>query len=319
MPLKKNQSHVAVAGSLALDTVMDFPGRFSNHIIPGKIHDLNLSFSLNRLSPGFGGTAGNIAYNLALLQGRSSILTAVGSDFSVYRRHLQAHKIGLSGLVIDRRDRCASAFIMTDKDDNQIAGFYPGSSALPSFSRLAKQNISLVIISPDAKARMLAAQVWAKTRKLPYIFDPGQQVISFSAVELKKMIKDAFLVIGNDYEVEIMRRALKVKNISKIAPQCPLIITKGVQGSEIIVASQKILISAVPAIKAIDPTGAGDAYRAGLIKGLLADLSLEKSAKLAATVAVYAVEHQGTQNHRFTLKSLLRRYHQHFGENIKLT
>ncbi|MDD3285789.1 MAG: carbohydrate kinase family protein [Patescibacteria group bacterium] len=317
MPLKSS-SLVAVAGSLAVDMVMDFPGRFSDYIIPGKIHDLSLSFSLDKIRPGFGGTAGNIAYNLALLKERSSILTAVGSDFGVFRRHLQAYRIDLSGVSVNRRDRCAAAFIMTDKSDNQIAGFYPGPTVLPNFSRLDKKEISLLIISPDAKERMIAAQSWAKKRKLPYIFDPGQQVISFSAAELKKMIHDSILVIGNDYETEIMKRQLKVKSLFHVSPKHPLIITKGAQGSEILELGRKISITALPALKAIDPTGAGDAYRAGLIKGLQSGLTLEKAAKLAATVAVYAVESQGTQNHKFTLNGLLRRYQRHFGETLTL-
>lgn len=319
MPFESNKRLVAIGGSLAFDCIMNFPGRFSDHIIPGKIHDLNLGFSLDQLNTGFGGTAGNIAYNLALLQERSAVLTAVGADFFSYRQHLSFFKVNLHGLTVDRKERCAAAFVMTDKTDNQIAGFYPGSSALPAFTKLNPASIAYVIIAPDAKARMLAVQAWARQKKLPYIFDPGQQVISFSSVELRKMIHSAFLVIGNDYEIEIMRRALAVASPKKISPKQSLIITKGAQGSEIISQGRSIQIAAVKTETALDPTGAGDAYRAGLIKGLLVGLNLEQAAKLAATVAVYAVEKKGTQNHYFKLSGLKRRYRQHFGETLILS
>lgn len=319
MPFKSNKRLVAIGGSLAFDCVMNFSGRFSDHIIPGKIHDLNLSFPLSQLNTGFGGTAGNIAYNLALLQERSAVLTAVGADFFSYRQHLNLFKINLRGLAIDRKERCAAAFIMTDEADNQLAGFYPGSSALPNFAKLNPASIAYAIIAPDAKARMLAVQEWAQQKQLPYIFDPGQQVINFSSVELRKMIRSAFLVIGNDYEIEIMRRALAAASPKAINPKQSLIITKGAQGSEIISQGRSILIGAVKTETALDPTGAGDAYRAGLLKGLLAGFNLEQAAKLAATVAVYAVEKKGTQNHYFKLSGLKNRYRRHFGETLILS
>jgi adenosine kinase len=319
MSLKKTKSSVAVAGSLAFDCVMNFPGRFSAHILPGKIHDLNVSFSLDRLSTGFGGTAGNIAYNLALLQERPSVLSAVGADFLLYRRHLLALGADLCALARNQRERCASAFIMTDKDDNQLSGFYPGPALLPDFKRLDKKNINYLIIAPDLKARMLAAQAWAIKRNLPYIFDPGQQVINFSPTELRKIIRSAFLTIGNDYEVEVIRLALACSDAASISPRRPLIITKGAQGSEIITANKRILIPAVAVRENLDPTGAGDAYRAGLLKGLVLGMPLVEAAKLASTVAVYAVEKKGTQNHRFTLKNLEKRYRQSFGQALKLT
>ncbi|MCF7860521.1 carbohydrate kinase family protein [Patescibacteria group bacterium] len=318
MKTLKNKAVVAVAGSIAFDVVMNFPGRFSAHILPGKIHDLNLSFVLNRLSPGFGGTAGNIAYNLALLQERSSVLTAVGADFLSYRQHLSSLDIDLRGVKVDSKETCAAAFIITDAADNQIAGFYPGSSALAKLNSLDKTEISYLIISPDAKNRMLAAQKWAKKRKIKYIFDPGQQVINFNQQELELMIKDAYIVIGNDYEIEIIKKTLNLKKTNLIVPNKHLIITKGSQGSEIVSGGESILIPAVETAKAVDPTGAGDAYRAGLIKGLNLGLDLKQAAYLASTVAVYAVEKKGTQNHHFTLQGLLRRYRQNFARTVKL-
>jgi len=319
MKTQKNKSVVAVAGSIAFDVVMNFPGRFSAHILPGKIHDLNLSFVLNRLSPGFGGTAGNIAYNLALLQERSSVLTAVGADFLTYRQHLSSFDIDLRGIKVDNKESCAAAFIITDADDNQIAGFYPGSGSLAQFNKLDKIDISYLIISPDAKNRMLAAQKWAKKRKIKYIFDPGQQVINFNQKELELMIKDAYIVIGNDYEIEVIKRTLRLKTVEAITPNQHLIITKGSQGSEIITNNERIMISAVETTKAVDPTGAGDAYRAGLIKGLSLGLDLKKAAYLASTVAVYAVEKKGTQLHKFTLTTLKKRLKNNYGISLRLT
>ncbi|MBN2884677.1 carbohydrate kinase family protein [Patescibacteria group bacterium] len=319
MKKQKNKAVVAVAGSIAFDVVMNFPGHFSAHILPGKIHDLNLSFVLNRLSPGFGGTAGNIAYNLALLQERSSVLTAVGADFLSYRQHLLSFDIDLKGITVDKKETCAAAFIITDASDNQIAGFYPGSSALAKLNSLDKKEISYLIISPDAKNRMLAAQKWAKKRKIKYIFDPGQQVINFSQKELALMIKDAYIVMGNDYEIEVIKKTLKLQSVDLIIPNKSLIITKGSQGSEIVENGEHILIPALNTDKALDPTGAGDAYRAGLIKGLTLGLDLKDSAYLASTVAVYAVEKKGTQNHQFTLNTLKKRLKNHYGLSLRLT
>ncbi|MDD2680540.1 MAG: carbohydrate kinase family protein [Patescibacteria group bacterium] len=316
---KKNKAVVVVAGSIAFDVVMNFPGRFSAHIIPGKIHDLSLSFVLNRLTPGFGGTAGNIAYNLALLEERSSILTAVGADFLSYRKHLSDMGVDLKAVTVDDKNTCASAFIITDSADNQISGFYPGSEALAKFKVLDKTEISYLIISPDNKKRMMAAQKWAKKRKIKYIFDPGQQVVNFNQEELELMISGAEIVIGNDYEIEIIKQTLKLKSVNLINSAKSLIITKGSQGSEIVTQGKHTLIPAVNTDKALDPTGAGDAYRAGLIKGLSLNLDLKQAAYLASAVAVYAVEKKGTQNHKFTLNTLRKRLKSNFNISLELT
>jgi adenosine kinase len=296
---------------------MDFPGSFKDHILPDKIHILNISFTINTLKESFGGTAGNIAYNLSLLGERPKILSLAGDDFGLYAKWLKKKKIDIS-LVKKYKDfKTASAYIITDKDDNQIAGFYPGPKD-DQYTKIAnkQKNISFAIIAPDNKERMLSyAQVY-KANKTKYIFDPGQATPAFSKSELLQTINGAEVLIGNDYEIQLILDKLKITmdKLNKLAKM--VITTKGDKGSEISFENKIIKINPVKPTKTLDPTGAGDAYRAGLIKGLIAGLNLEQVGQLASTVAVYAVEQYGTQNHRFSLKDIRERYRENYGEQL---
>ncbi len=313
--MKENKGIVLVAGSLVFDTIMNFSGRFSDYLRNKNIHNFNISFELNKIDTNFGGTAGNIAYNLALLKQSSQILTVVGTDFFSYNKKLK--KLGINLTAVKKSfNSNASAYIITDRKGKQISGFFPGSNDLPLFNKILTKKIILAIISPDQKKRMLATWQWSNNNKIPYIFDPGQQVINFTAKELLKIISQSQLLIVNDFEVKIICKKLK-KSLRKIMPQnIPLIVTKGVKGSDIFLNNKKILIPIVrPNINA-DPTGAGDAYRAGLIKGIINKLSLEKSAKLGATIAAYSVENRGAQNYKFNLLSVKKRFYKNFKEKL---
>jgi len=318
--MPNNQSlKIVVSGSLAYDQIMDFPGQFSDHILPDQIHQLNISFTLRRLRSSFGGTAGNIAYNLSLLKEKPTILGVVGFDFSNYRRWLEKCGLDLRQIAVDKKSLTAAAYIMTDQADNQIAGFYPGPHLVSYPQRAARlKNISLAIIAPEDKGRMLAYAKIYQQNQVPFIFDPGQMTIAFSAPELRQTIKGARVLIGNDYEINLIAKRLN-KDIQSLAGLVEiLVVTKGSQGSEIYQGSQKIRIKPAKPKNTSDPTGAGDAYRAGLIKGLINGYNLKTCGQLAGLVSVYTVEKYGTQTHHFSLKELQARYEQNFQERLRI-
>jgi len=334
----KNNKKILVSGSLVYDRIMDFPGEFKDHILPDKIHILNVSFTINKLRESFGGTAGNIAYNLSLLGERPIILGMVGTDFFKYEKWLIKQKIDISKIKKSKKDLTASAYIITDKADNQIAGFYPGPKDINicqeavnlinpptplSKGGVEGDNLSrrirdygLAIVSPDLVARMLEYVKIFKRYKFPYIFDPGQQIINFSKKELRQAIASSRVLIGNDYEIQLVLKRLVI-NLARLEKMTEiLVITKGDKGSEIHNEGKIIKIPPAKPKNTSDPTGAGDAYRAGLIKGLIENWPLEKTGRLAGLVAVYTVEKYGTQTHKFTWYGLRKRYRENFREEL---
>jgi len=309
----QDNKKVLVSGSIVYDRIMSFPGFFKDHILLDQTHILNVSFTLQRTNESFGGTAGNIAYNLALLREPAMLLGLVGHDFNRYGQWLKKNKVDFSKVKQSKEDPTASAYIMTDKADNQIAGFYPGPMDVQYCSLVKKiKNPALAIISPDFKLRMIEYVRLYKEMGLDYIFDPGQQVTSFTAPELRRVIAGAKVLIGNDYEIKLILNKLQFssKKLEKLIDI--LVITQGARGSEIYSKEGRIKIAPVKVKNIIDPTGAGDAYRAGFIKGFLSGAGLQKAGQLASTIAAYAVEHQGTQVHKFTLKEFTNRYKQNY-------
>jgi adenosine kinase len=321
--MKKN---IIVCGALAYDRIMDFPGKFSEHILEGKTHILNLSFTVNGIKESFGGTGGNIVYNLAMLSEKPKLIAVAGKDFSKYKKWLLKNKIDISGVKIVKDELTASASIITDKDDNQITAFYPGSKMqipLTIFIKGSKkynppnplcQGGTIAIIAPDIVPRMIKYTEIFKQNHTPYIFDPGQQVAYYNAKELKNSIKGAKMLIGNDYEIQLILNKLKIKLAELKEIVEILVITKGSKGSEIHNKDKKIIVKAAKKKISVDTTGAGDAYRAGFIKGLVMDWPLIKCARLASVVASYAVENQGTQNHTFSWAEVKRRYEENYKE-----
>ena len=307
-----------VAGSLAFDRIMSYQDRFKNHILPEKIHILNVSFLIKSLENSFGGTAGNIAYNLALLGEAPVILGVAGADFVEYQKRLKRFGIDGSLVKIDQKSQTANAFIITDLDDNQITAYYPGPKMSGYFKNLPKIKADLAIVSPDDKDRMMGAAKSFSKNKTPYIFDPGQQLSNFSKADLKNILKDSLALVGNDYEIELVLNKLEI-NLKELQKKVKiLIITKGSQGSLIYNLGKKYEIKAAKPLKVLDPTGAGDAYRAGFMKGLLSGLNLEQSGRLASVTAVYAVEKQGTQKHSFTMAEVRKRYRENYGEGLEI-
>ncbi len=312
-----NNDKILISGSLAYDRIMDFPGRFKDHILPEKIHILNVCFSINGLKESFGGTAGNIAYNLSLLNERPTILSLVGEDFKNYEKWLKKQRVDISRVKKVKGVQTACAYIMTDQDDNQITGFYDGFDGR-SYCRIVEKikNIKLAIIAPEVSTRMLEyARIYRRLR-IPYIFDPGQQITNFTEKGLRQAVIGSCILIGNDYEIQLILNILKItlKKLESVVKT--IIITKGARGSLIYHQGRQIKIPPAKPKNTCDPTGAGDAYRAGLIKGLINDWPMEKIGRLAGLVSVYTVEKYGTQTHKFTWQTLRKRYKENFNEML---
>ncbi|NUM25747.1 MAG: carbohydrate kinase family protein [Candidatus Buchananbacteria bacterium] len=304
------KNKILVTGSVAYDRIMDFPGFFKNEILPEKLHILNVSFLVKELKESFGGTAGNIAYNLSLLGLKPSILAHVGvRDFILYEAWLRRNKIDFSQIKILPGQHTASAYIITDRADNQIAGFFPGAMSKPvSGKNFSVRDVMLAIVSAQHPLDMVALPKIFKQKTVPYIFDPGQQTSSLTGGQLKTAISGSKVLIGNDYEISLIlkKTGWSLKNILKRTEM--LVTTLGPAGSEIRRGNEVYKIKPAKPKNNLDPTGAGDAYRAGLIKGLIAGWDLKKTGQLAGLVAVYTVEQYGTQTHRFSLAELKQRY-----------
>jgi adenosine kinase len=306
---------IFVSGSLAYDRIMDFPGRFADHILPEKIHILNVCFMVNGLTERFGGTAGNIAYNLALLGERPVIVATAGRDFGPYRERLAQLGLPLAGIKEIPQEFTAGAYITTDRSDNQITGFNPGAMKYTSdyrFDGLAPAA-ALAIVAPGNLEDMLIYTRFYKDRGVRYIFDPGQSIPAWGGGELREMAAGALALIVNDYELEMFQQktGLDVPGILDLTAN--LIATRGEQGSLVRTDRGVDEIPAVPAWEVLDPTGAGDAYRAGLLKGLTLGLGWPEAARLGAVLASFAVEKQGTQEHRLEAPEFWERYTENFG------
>ncbi len=306
---------IFVSGSLAYDRIMDFPGRFADHILPEKIHILNVCFMVNGLKERFGGTAGNIAYNLALLQEKPVILATAGKDFEPYREWLTSLNLPLDGIKEIPAEFTAGAYITTDLSDNQITGFNPGAMKHRSEYRFDRVDptAALAIVAPGSLEDMLAYTRAYKALGVPYIFDPGQSIPAWGGDELQEMADQALALIVNDYELEMFQQktGLNEKEILGLTPT--LITTQGDKGSYLLTAGGREDLPVVRPRQVLDPTGAGDAYRAGLLKGLALGLSWSEAVRMGAVLASFCVEEQGTQEHRVEVYQFWERYQQNFG------
>jgi len=293
---------IIVSGSLAYDRIMYFPGKFSDHILPEKIHNLNVSFQVDGLRMRFGGTAGNIAYSLALMGEQPLISAAIGHDYQQYFAWLQKNGISTENIKIIKDDFTGACYITTDQVNNQITGFHLGamkySSAL-DFSRLDPDQ-TLVIISPGNVNDMVNYPLQCHARGIDYIFDPGQQLPVLGSKELVQAIDGCRMLICNEYEHDLIlnKAGLTTESLLKLAGT--VIITRGELGSTVFTPEAEINIPALKPVKVLDPTGAGDSYRGGLIAGLARGLSLEQAAKMGSVCASFCLECYGTQDYRFS-------------------
>ena len=303
-----------ICGSLAFDNIMVFPDRFKNHILPEQIHILNVAFLVPEMRREFGGCAGNIAYNLMLLGGDATIMATVGDDAAPYFDRLD--KLGLSRQHVRHVPGgfTAQAFITTDLDDNQITAFHPGAM---SFSHLNKvehvTSAKLGIVAPDGREGMMQHARDFAAAGLPFIFDPGQGLPMFSGDELLEFMKLAEYACFNDYEAKLLcdRTGRSLDQLAKEVKA--LIVTKGGDGSEIRTAGQCINIPCVKADQLLDPTGCGDAYRAGLLYGIANGYDWEKTGRLAAVMGSIKIAHRGGQNHQPRREEIAAKFEQAFG------
>ena len=306
--------NIVITGSIAYDYLMTFPGSFTDHILPDQLERISLSFLVDGMERRRGGCAPNVAYTLALLGERPTIMATAGQDFGDYRQWLESHGVDTS-LVRDVPGKfTASFFCNTDQKNNQIASFYTGAMAdAGSLSFTHAPRPDLVIISPNDPAAMVSYARECRALGIPFIYDPGQQCARSSADELRAGLEGAFVVIVNDYELELIRQKTGLSEDAILDTATALILTRGDKGSTILLKGQRLEIPVVPEERVIDPTGVGDSYRGGLLKGLAVGADWETCGRLGSVAATYALEHVGGQGHAFTWAEFKARYAAHFG------
>ena len=290
-----------ICGSMAYDTIMVFGDRFANHILPDKIHMLNVSFLVPQKRREFGGCAGNIAYNLKLLGDTGLPMATVGSDFAAYREWMVRTGVPDDHIRVIESELTAQAFITTDIDDNQITAFHPGAMQRSHENRVADaREITLGIVAPDGRDGMIQHAKQFADAKIPFIFDPGQGLPMFSGEDLERFISQAKWVTVNDYEWQLIQQKTgwTESDVTQLAEA--LIVTRGAEGSTIFTKSGPINIPCAKAKAIVDPTGCGDAYRAGLIHGLLHGLDWQTTGRIASLMGAIKIESLGPQNHKFT-------------------
>lgn len=306
-----------ITGSIAFDYIMSFPGRFREHILPDQLDNLSLSFLVDSMKKQRGGCAANIAFNLAMLGERPRVMATAGQDFGEYRRWLEQHGVDTS-LVQEYPDEFTSSFfVSTDLDQKQIASFYIGAMGRAgelSFQRLSPRP-DLTIISPNDPRAMTQYVRECKALGIPYIYDPSQQIVRLSDQDLRDGINGSRITIVNDYEFEMLRSRLHMDEAAMAACTQTLIITRGADGSTIIEADRRVDVPAVLTARPIDPTGVGDAYRAGVMKGLALGLPWDVIGRMAGLAATYVLENHGPQNHHYTREEFVQRYRTHFGDD----
>jgi adenosine kinase len=306
-----------ICGSAAYDNIMVFEDSFKNHILPDKIHILNVSFLVPRLRREFGGCATNIAYNLKLLGEDPLPMATVGQDFDPYRHWLDRWGIRQEHLRVLDDVLTAQAFITTDLDDNQITAFHPGAMNHSDVNKVGDaKGVTLGMVSPDGRQGMIEHAEQFAEAGIPFIFDPGQGLPMFNGEDLKKFIKEATWVTVNDYEWQLLKDRTGWDVADVTAQTRALIVTRGGEGSVIYTKDAEHNIPTVKPKSVEDPTGCGDAYRAGLLYGLLNELDWETTGRIASLMGAIKIEYHGTQNHSFTRDEFEQRFKASFGRSI---
>ena len=309
--------HTLICGSIAYDTIMVFRDRFKNHILPDQIHILNVAFLVPDMRREFGGCAGNIAYNLRMLGGSPLIMATVGEDYQPYAYRLERMGLAQTHVRPVKDSYTAQAFITTDLDDNQITAFHPGAM---NFSHLNKvgdaRDVSLGIVAPDGREGMLNHAREFAEAGIPFIFDPGQGLPMFSGEELLAMVRQSACVAVNDYEGRLLQERVGTP-LEKLANEVQvLVVTQGAEGSTIYTAGQALRIPSVPAARVVDPTGCGDAYRAGLLYGMAQGYDWPTTGRLASLLGAIKVASRGGQNHQLSRDEIGARYRGAFGTSL---
>jgi adenosine kinase len=314
---------IFVTGSIAFDYIMVFPGKFQDHIVPDKMHVLSLSFLVDSLTRRRGGTGANIAYNLAMLGLRPVLVGTAGEDFGEYGEALRERGVDTAGVKVIADEHTASCFINTDLADNQITAFYPGAMARASTVSLLDHDLrvtadDLVVIAPNDPGAMSRAVQECCEKGIPYLYDPAMQIPRLEKSDLEQGCKGARILAGNDYEFGMMADKMGIgeAELRRLVPVS--VMTKGEAGALITTEGREYEIPAAKPAKVIDPTGAGDAFRAGFLLGISRELPWPVVGRLASLSGVYAIEHPGTQQHRYTWNEFASRYRENFGPSAEL-
>jgi adenosine kinase len=308
---------LVITGSIAYDYLMSFPGRFADHILPDKLHRLSVSFLVDSLRRQRGGIAPNIAYTLALLGGRPTIMAAAGQDFGDYRSWLESNGIDTSAVVVFEDEFCASFFVSTDEEHNQIASFYTGAMARAAQLRFADlaPDADLAVISPNDPEAMCAYVHECKDLGIPYVYDPSQQTIRLSPEQLCDGLDGCYLLTVNEYELDLIIDKTGLDFATILERAGAVVLTRGAVGATIATGDELYDIPAVPPQGVVEPTGAGDAFRGGLLRGLQLGLGWQTAGRMGALAATYVLESFGTQGHRFTADEFVARYRQQYGDD----
>jgi len=306
-----------ICGSFAYDTIMVFHDQFKNHILPEQVHILNVSFLVPDMRREFGGCAGNIAYNLKLLGGEGAPMGTVGTDFQPYAEWMDKQGVSRDYLKTVEGEYTAQAYITTDKDDNQITAFHPGAMNHSHLNNISDaQDISMGLLSPDGRQGMIEHASQFVEAGIPFMFDPGQGMPMFDGEDLLRFAEQATWLAFNDYEAKLMQERTG-KSIEELATMVEaIIVTRGGKGSSIYANGKEIIIPSAEAASLQDPTGCGDAYRAGLLYGLQNNLDWETTGRIASLMGTIKIEHAGTQNHHFTLDEFKARFRQSFDRDF---
>ena len=303
-----------ITGSIAYDTIMVFPDRFRNHLLPDQLHILNVCFLTPEMRREFGGTAGNIAFNLKQLGGDPFVMATVGEDIEPYLYRLQRQGIDATGLRKVSGQFTAQAFITTDLDDNQITAFHPGAMNHAHENHVhASLGAGLAIVAPDGKEGMLQHARECAEHRVPFLFDPGQGLPMFSRDELLEFVRLADYVAVNDYEGKLLEEKAGRALVDLAREVKALVLTLGAQGSRIYAGGETVEIPAAPAERVVDPTGCGDAYRAGLLYGLAEGWDWPRIGRLGSVLGAIKIASRGAQNHRADRNLVEARYRAAFG------
>jgi adenosine kinase len=306
--------NIVITGSIAFDYLMSFPGRFTEHFLPEHMSRVSLSFLVDTMDKRRGGCAPNIAYTLALLGERPRLMATAGQDFADYRRWLEAAHVDTSLVKEIDGKFTASFFCSTDLESNQIASFYTG--AMANAGELSFRDVpdcGLAIISPNDPGAMLQYAEECRAVGIPYIWDPGQQCARMSGEELKDGLAGATLVISNDYELELIRQKTGLEEEAILSLSGALVVTRGEDGCSVLERHGRTDVPAVPPHRIVDPTGVGDAFRGGFLKGMARGAAYPVCAQMGSVAAAYALEHLGGLSHAYTWAEFLQRYETHFG------
>lgn len=309
---------LVVTGSLAYDYIMEFPGKFGDHILPEQTHNVNLSFIVDKFAKRRGGTAGNASYTLGLLKTPHILFSYAGKDFKEYKEEFNELDINTSYVHIDETEHTSTGFAMTDKDQNQIWGYYYGAGAKNPTLKLGeiKEPIDLVLIGPQGAEGSMKFVHQCIEQNIPYMFDPGFILTQVNDDDLTLGIQYAEYIIGNEYEIEVI--SSRVKSFNSVSMEKVLITTLGDKGSRISEKGNSIDIPLVSVENVVSTTGAGDAWRGGFLAGLERGYDLKTCGQMGAVASSYAVQHFGTQEHTYSLDEFQENYRQKFGSLLEL-